>query len=98
MLVAAGIISRAALSVYISNCRLLTRNEKQHPGSAPVFAEKTGSSADAEICRFYGGLSDYQFGKLDRLRSSVKLSCNQLFLDVFKVVDHTLPGLVSTAD
>lgn len=35
---------------------------------------------------------------LDRLRSSVKLSCNQLFLDVFKVVDHTLPGLVSTAD
>ena len=31
-------------------------------------------------------------------RSSVKLSCNQLFLDVFKVVDHTLPGLVSTAD
>ena len=36
--------------------------------------------------------------KLDRLRSSVKLSCNQLFLDVFKVVDHTLPGLVSTAD
>ncbi|WP_439749699.1 hypothetical protein, partial [Faecalibaculum rodentium] len=52
MLVAAGIISRAALSVYISNCRLLTRNEKQHPGSAPVFAEKTGSSADAEICRF----------------------------------------------
>jgi hypothetical protein len=63
LLVAAGIISRAALSVYISNCRLLTRNEKQHPGSAPVFAEKTGSSADAEICRFYGGLSDYQFGK-----------------------------------
>lgn len=38
------------------------------------------------------------FLKLDRLRSSVKLSCNQLFLDVFKVVDHTLPGLVSTAD
>lgn len=36
--------------------------------------------------------------ELDRLRSSVKLSCNQLFLDVFKVVDHTLPGLVSTAD
>ncbi len=38
------------------------------------------------------------FVLLDRLRSSVKLSCNQLFLDVFKVVDHTLPGLVSTAD
>ena len=38
------------------------------------------------------------FDLLDRLRSSVKLSCNQLFLDVFKVVDHTLPGLVSTAD
>lgn len=38
------------------------------------------------------------FPYLDRLRSSVKLSCNQLFLDVFKVVDHTLPGLVSTAD
>ena len=38
------------------------------------------------------------FDILDRLRSSVKLSCNQLFLDVFKVVDHTLPGLVSTAD
>jgi|GEM_PF-5142529 len=36
--------------------------------------------------------------ELDRLRSSVKLSCNQLLLDVFKVVDHTLPGLVSTAD
>lgn len=41
---------------------------------------------------------DSGFLKLDRLRSSVKLSCNQLFLDVFKVVDHTLPGLVSTAD
>ena len=40
----------------------------------------------------------FGFTKLDRLRSSVKLSCNQLFLDVFKVVDHTLPGLVSTAD
>ena len=40
----------------------------------------------------------YQIKLLDRLRSSVKLSCNQLFLDVFKVVDHTLPGLVSTAD
>ena len=39
-----------------------------------------------------------RFYLLDRLRSSVKLSCNQLFLDVFKVVDHTLPGLVSTAD
>ena len=38
------------------------------------------------------------FSILDRLRSSVKLSCNQFFLDVFKVVDHTLPGLVSTAD
>jgi 2'-5' RNA ligase len=43
-------------------------------------------------------LGYHRFGNLDRLRSSVKLSCNQLFLDVFKVVDHTLPGLMSTAD
>ena len=50
------------------------------------------------IRRFCLHILPRRFIKLDRLRSSVKLSCNQLFLDVFKVVDHTLPGLVSTAD
>uniref|UniRef100_UPI0023EFBE2D hypothetical protein n=1 Tax=Faecalibaculum rodentium TaxID=1702221 RepID=UPI0023EFBE2D len=35
------------------------------------------------LVKSFGG-----FFLLDRLRSSVKLSCNQLFLDVFKVVDH----------
>lgn len=53
----------------------------------------------SDINTFIYGLNGKDAKKLlDRLRSSVKLSCNQLFLDVFKVVDHTLPGLVSTAD
>uniref|UniRef100_UPI0023EFD587 hypothetical protein n=1 Tax=Faecalibaculum rodentium TaxID=1702221 RepID=UPI0023EFD587 len=54
-----------------------------------IVIEPISSTKDEEsIAKALKVPDSSQIKILDRLRSSVKLSCNQLFLDVFKVVDH----------
>ena len=74
------------------------QSEDFHAILVPLFVFRFVYLDTASVLTIQFQYSEHGIKQLDRLRSSVKLSCNQLFLDVFKVVDHTLPGLVSTAD
>ncbi|MEY8468797.1 hypothetical protein, partial [Faecalibaculum rodentium] len=59
-------------------------------GLWPYFSRTQKAIVFSRTCTvMQAGRADgfFLFLFLDRLRSSVKLSCNQLFLDVFKVVD-----------